>query len=559
MKKILTACTLIICSLHIYSDWDVCNDSLVQQHVNIYCDDFNFARVVEELIDLKPLSDGASRKEEREFRAKYYTLRGETGLRVFLGSLCQSFERGDSECYMRNEKFTYDQAVAELNILLLLNDYLKKYGADTFVGLAKHAGYLDGRNYEGTSTELGSSLCLLTDCVFSWDYRLWNLANFAVYLEKSESIDIGFKGPVELFSKEYYERIKRRIENIDIYSGGILSILREGELFKKYSEMALKHEWNYAYFQKNYISICEDIFDENQTTYKNKIKANYLKEIDFCDKKDRDDFITGIYSVDPETLKHYSPDIYMNAFYIKFFPTFNDDIFEYGDYNVPEFFLKIGPEILFNARYGVSSGFDIVKELINYKESIQNAFYENITSLDDLKNRTLDGFTSLPNSITFKKLIYPPRNDKEERIYKAFEDYIDTPEFKQDFTDLVGEKELREIIKDPVAKELVELKAAMEIVTKCYESRKGYAAIYINLAEYKTLKSEFEKDFKNISSALSAEINEKLEFYGFDTFINWGVETHLKYSGIEYLSYDWNEGNAELCTINRLRLQGISF
>lgn len=551
MRKIFTIFTLIF-TFYIHSE-----AVLIKKGGN---DGYSFSdlrdnnptyeQYIKELIELKPLTEGTSRKEKSTFRVKFYTLHGIRGLSRTLGSVCRT-SRGSSECY-GNEKFPYDSAVATLDAMLLLNDYLEKYGASKFIGLAKHTKGLWDKTNRFNHLDLVPSLrdgAKLNTSSFEdiLEYAIPAARSFKI----AESYDIGFKGPAEVFSQEYNERIRKRIEYIDKESGDILSILAKSGTFKEYSEIALKNSVDRSIpsIKMRFQNICEDIFDDEQIKIKNRLEANYLKEIDFCAEKDRDAFITGIYTIDSEVLKNYSPDFYYTIFYNQFFPTWYDRSISNGE------LLRLGPEILFNARYGVSSGLNITKVLIDYKTDIQNTFYENIASLKDIKDKALDCCSSLSSLSGFKKLIYPPRDDTEERIYEAFEDYLGTDEFRQNFMAAMEENKLLEILKDPVVTELIEQKTAMEIVKKCYESRVGYAVIYINQNEYMAVKSKFNKNFKETSSKLSPEINKIIDVHGFNNFINWGVELALVYSGIESLANDWSQANSESCKSYKMQLQ----
>ena len=95
----------------------------------------------------------------------------------------------------------------------------------------------------------------------------------------------------------------------------------------------------------------------------------------------------------------------------------------------------------------------------------------------------------------------------------------------------------------------------MEIVTKCYESRLDYAAVYLNRREYLALKSKFNKKFKEAITRLNPEIKKDLDIYGFDNFVDWGVKVSLDFSGNLDSLADWSQDNQEACRYYIKQLQ----
>ena len=508
-----------------------------------------YSQYIEKLYELEPLSKATSRKGKNDFRFKFYKLHSYNTYR---------------DPKLSDDKFLYGPAVRTLNAMLLLNEASKKYGnTNRFIGLIKHSGFPKRFNQ---SNWFDLNVALQDDSVITND-SFNTLLNYGIpaaqfLKKKSEAIEIGFSGPVEEFSEEYNIRIRKRIEAIENETDGLLSLFTADldilarevlQNYLNYGELSIK---------KRFEKICTDIFDENQIFIKEQIEVNYLKDIDFCDENNRDSFITGIYIIDPEVLQNYNPSIYFNIWYQQFFPTYHQVD------NLDKLRLSIGPEILFNAKYGVSSGLNIVEKLNDFKSEFQDTFYGDINSLDDIK-KLIQGFVKYPSDVPdLKKLIYPPRNNREEQIYKSFEKYIATNEFQQFLKDaeVIAKNEaiakniednFSYILQDPVAENLINLKTAFEIVKACYESRLSYAVVYLNQNEYVTLRSKFNKNFKEASSKLSPEIKKKLNLYGFDNFVDWGVELSLYYADAGNLDFlaDWTQDNEEYCRYYKRQLR----
>lgn len=557
MKKLLVFFTISF-SFFIYSERDLISTKFPYRDYSFDCtlqNDFGrscgitYGQYIEKLYELEPLSKATSRRDKNSFRLKFYKL--------------HTYNTYNLDSKLSNDdRFPYGPAVRTLKAMLLLDEASKKYGnTNRFIGLIKHSGFPKRFNQ---SNWFDLNAALQDDSVIT-NNSFNTLLNYGIpaaqfLKKKSEAIEIGFSGPVEEFSEEYNIRIRKRIESIENETDGLLSLFTADlDIFAReilqdylnYGELSIK---------KRFEKICTDIFDENQIFIKEQIEVNYLKDIDFCDENNRDSFITGIYSIDPEVLQNYNPSIYFNIWYQQFFPTYHQVD------NLDKLRLSIGPEILFNAKYGVSSGLNIVEKLNDFKSEFQDTFYGDINSLDDI-NKSTQGFVKYPSDVPdLKKLIYPPRNNREEQIYKSFEKYIATNEFQQFLKDaeVIAKNEaiakniednFSYILQDPVAENLINLKTAFEIVKACYESRLGYAVVYLNQNEYFTLTSKFNKKFKEASLKLSPEIKKEIDIYGFDNFIDWGVNLSLDFVGNLDLLADWTQDNAEACRNYERKLQ----
>jgi len=502
-----------------------------------------YGQYIEKLYELEPLSKATSRREKNAFRFKFYKL--------------HSYTSRDPK--LTDDKFLYGPAVTTLNAMLLLDRSLNSFDGFEFIGLANHTK----RSWDKTNSFQANNLYK----ALGYDSKITNssfatILNYAIpaaqYLTNAESYDIGFEGKVEVFSDEYNERIKKIIEYIDQETAGMLSILSETGDIQDFANDVYREKLNVGKFSMKdfYERLCTDVFNDSLNIYREDISAGYLKNFDACNENDRYALSTGIYNIDSKVLQNYDPDFYfdiLNQQYI--FPTYHKlDPLE-------EFFLSIGPEILFNAKYGISSGLNIVKGLNKVRLEFKDSFYEGINSLEDVKEQTQVFIDSPSDVLALKKLI-TPRNNREEQIYKAFENYITTDEFQQYLKDadviaIVEEREdkFSEIIEDPVAESLINLKTASEIVKACYESRLGYAVVYLNQNEYFILKSKFNKKFKEASSKLSPEIKKEIDIYGFDAFIDWGVKLSLDFYGDLNLLADWTQDNAEACRNFERQLQ----
>lgn len=535
-------------------------DLITSDDVNFDSLQLTFGQYIDEMYELEPLSKSTSRKEKSAFRVKFYQLHdnyahGERlkDLRVFMGTVC-----GEDECF-GDDKFPFAPAVATLNAILLLDRTFNSFDGYEFIGLAKHTNSLWGNPKSFDVNDLYNALDYNSKLSNSSFRTLINSGvPAAQYLTSVKPYDIGFEGKVEVFSDEYNERIKKIIDFIDEETGGMLSILFENGSLFDYNDV-YKNKLNVGEFSIKdfYERLCTDIFDENLNLFREDISAGYLKEFDACNENDRYALSTGIYNIDPMVLQNYDPDFYfdiINQEYI--FPTYHK--LDYSD----ELFLSFGPEILFNAKYGISTGLNIVKELNKIKLIVKDTFYESINSLEDVQEE-VESFIGSPSEIPLLRMfIAPPRNTREEQIYKAVENYIETDEFQQYLAEaydinIVEEMEDKfyEISEDPVAENLINLKTAMEIVNECYESRLGYAVVYLNQNEYFTLKSQFNKKFKEASSKLSPEIKKEIDVYGFDNFIDWGVKLSLDFAGNLDLLDDWSQDNEKACTYYKRQLQ----
>lgn len=529
----------------------------------------SYKEYMQEIKNLKPLSDSKNAKEIRAFRVKWYTLHGAESLRSYFGKVCLK-RMGAPEWCFGEDYYSSEEAKAILNALLLLDEMKEKYGANDFVALAEHArSYGNYELYEfwgdSTSDYLRSlkendrsfllkafnSNSLTPD---EWDYLVTLGIPSALALKDSETIDIGFKGQVEVFSQEYNDRIEKRLADIDKETGGLLSSFSDMSLFADYPEIAAEENISIGRpsIETRFLKICEDIFDDNQVRWSNKLKSGYAKKLDFCDWNTIYPFITGIYSIESDELKNYDPDIYFNDFYLQYFPTnFKVDNVEH------EFYFGIGPEILFNAKYGESAGLDIVKKLIDLSTKIRNDFYKDVRSLEDIKDRALiwGKSSSAPG---FKKVVNP-KTDKEKRILESFENYITTDEYRKSILAAEAEENINKLLKDQVVKRLIDLKTSMEYVDLCYESRVGYAAIFISQNEHRALTSKFNENFNKTALELDQEIKRKIDVYGLDLFIENNVYVDSSLLEVALRTGTWTPELNEVCTFHQFKLEGYDF
>ena len=276
----------------------------------------------------------------------------------------------------------------------------------------------------------------------------------------------------------------------------------------------------------------------------------YAKKLDFCDWNTIYPFITGIYSLEADVLKNYHPDIYLNSYYLQYFPT------NFEVTNVEhKFYFEIGPEILFNAYYGVSSGLDIPKILINLSTEIRNEFYKDVLKLQDIKDKA----SSWGKSATLAefKILITPQNDKEKRIFEAFEDYIASDEFRQDLLAAEADENVNKLLKNPVVKKLIDLQTSMEVVNLCYESRLGYATIFISQNEHRKLTSKFNENFNKLVLELDQEIKSQIDVYGLDLFIENNVDIDSSILALGFSTGAWTLELNEVCTMYSLKLNGF--
>jgi len=544
MKKLLAFITISF-SIFINSEIDLIGrdgfrndyyfDCTIQNDMGRPCG-MTFDQYIEKLYELEPLSKATSRREKNAFRFKFYKL--------------HSYSSRDPK--LSDDEFLYGPAVTTLNAMLLLDRSLNSFGRSQFTGLANHTKRSWDKNNRFQAINLRNALdsdSKITNSSFA------TILNYAIpaaqYLTNAESYDIGFEGEVEVFSDEYNERIKKIIEYIDQETAGMLSILSEIGEFQDIANDVYKEKLNVGKpsMKDYYEFLCTNVFNDAANSLKEVISVMYLKNFDACNKNDRYALSTGIYNIDSKILQNYDPDFYFNIYYQEyFFPTYHklDDS--------EELFLSIGPEILFNAKYGISSRLNLVKEINNARLELKNSFYEGINSMEDIKEETQALIESSSDLLALQKLIIPT-NTKEEQIYKAFENYIETDEFQQYLKDAEMEDKFSEISKNPVAENLINLKTASEVVKACYESRVGYALVYFNQNEYSKLKSKFNKKFKDTSSKLSPEIKKEIDIYGFDNFIDWGVKLSLDFYGNLDLLADWTQDNADSCRNFQRQLQ----
>lgn len=523
----------------------------------------SYEEYIQEIKKLKPLSDSKKGKEKRSFRVKWYTLHGTDGLSNFLGAVCKTPKYGgDSTCYFE-ERYSSAEAKAILDGILLLDEMKKKYddinwgtgNGYEFAAVAYHAS--SGWDYEMTRNErINLANALKSDNLTSneWNALIEYGIPAAKALKNSKTIDIGFKGQVEVFSQEYNDRIEKRLADIDIESGGLLSLFSDMNYFADYPEKAVEKYKNSAQpsLKTRFEKYCEDIFDDDAIRLGGRLQSSYARKLDFCDWDTINPFITGIYSVDADELKNYDANIYFDAFYIQHFPTsFRVENFEH------EFYFGIGPEVLFNAKYGESSGLDFAKKLINLSTEIRNDFYKDVRSREDIKEKALFWGKSSSDP-GFKKLI-SPQSDKEKRIFESFENFIATDEFRQSMLAAETQENINKLLEDQVVKRLIDLKTSMEVIDLCYESRVGYAAVFISLIEYRKLKSKFNENFNKTALELDEEIKRQIDVYGLDLFIENNADIDSSFLAMGFSASSWTPELNEVCTMYKLKLEGFNF
>jgi len=515
----------------------------------------SYEEYIQEIKNLKPLSDSQKGKEKRSFRVKWYTLHGTDGLSNFLGSVCRDPGHGDTKCYFE-ERYSSAEAKAILNGILLLEEMKEKYGGSrSFAVVAYHASSV--WDYEMTQSErIDLFRALSSDNLTKaqWNTLVGNGITAAKALKNSKTIDIGFKGQVEVFSQEYNDRIEKRLADIDIESGGLLSLFSDMNYFADYPEIAVKENINAGRpsLKTRFQHYCEDIFDDSAIRAGGRLQSGYARKLDFCDWGTINPFITGIYSIDADELKNYDADIYFEIFYLQHFPTnFRVENSEH------EFYFGIGPEILYNAKYGESLGLDFAKKLINLSTEIRNDFYKDVRSLEDIKDRALIWGKSSSDP-GFKKLI-SPQSDKEKRIFESFENFIATDEFRQSILAAEAQENINKLLEDQVVKRLVDLKTSMEVVDLCYESRLGYATVFISLIEYGKLKLKFNENFKKTALELDQEIKRQIDVYGLDLFIDNNVDVDSSFLAMGFSANSWTPELNEVCTMYKLKLEGFNY
>tara|TARA_B100000575_G_scaffold169384_1_gene135526 strand:- start:311 stop:1963 length:1653 start_codon:yes stop_codon:yes gene_type:complete len=520
---------------------------------------------IEQLINLKSeLSDNPSRREKGRFLDKWSRLHGVNSPEGYI----TLYKKYNLDCFSsKDNSDMYEFIKTCLNDFLILNEMKEKYGSASFAFITQHIS-LEwdierisfnhvGDLFEAFTEE--ETPTNPTEIMYLIAYLQEGILA-AKILKAAESTDIGFNGQVEVFSQAYNDRIEKRIADIDKESGGLLSTFTEMDFFENYPEKALEKLYTRSMnpYNSNLANIqkyCDNIFEEKILNNRDHLQGGYNKKINFCDATARRNFLTDIYSITPKILQNYSPDILFHYYDgHRIFPS--TDPYR-GTYKYA-LYLSIGPEVLFNAKYGLSTGLNIAKKLIDLRTEIQNEFYKDIVSLDDMKRKLLNCCDSEADVQNFKKLIQP-RSDKEKRIFAALESYLPSDEFKRDYFEAQSENELREILQDSVVKDLIRLEEAMQMIDKCYFSRAGYSTVYVNNVEWDILKSLYNENFKDASERLDPDIRKRIDdIYGLNNFIKGNVDD-ISFWDLAFGAGAWTSNLNEVCTKYKLNLQGFSF
>ena len=121
------------------------------------------------------------------------------------------------------------------------------------------------------------------------------------------------------------------------------------------------------------------------------------------------------------------------------------------------------------------------------------------------------------------------------------------------------QENINKLLEDQVVKRLIDLKTSMEVIDLCYESRVGYAAVFISLNEYRKLKSKFNENFNKTALELDEEIKRQIDVYGLDLFIENNADIDSSFLAMGFSASSWTPELNEVCTMYKLKLEGFNF